>query len=179
MIDGVVWPASLQRLTFGDYFNQPIEGVRWPESIRELSFGRVFDQRIDGVAWPASLSDLSFGVVDDFRHGGIYHLYSAFNHALNGSRWPASLRRLSLGSRFHQSLNGLGSWMPNLEELCLLPGRKWAGASLSDGIEWPNGLRKLTVYRDSSLERLAMPQSVRVVYRERWTGMSMSWPSDV
>eukprot|EP00903_Cladosiphon_okamuranus_P014849 g13750.t1 len=32
-ITGVVWPASLRRLSFGHCFNQPIANVVWPDSL--------------------------------------------------------------------------------------------------------------------------------------------------
>ncbi len=35
----VVCPAPLQELTFGWKFNQPIVGVVWPTSLQQLSFG--------------------------------------------------------------------------------------------------------------------------------------------
>ncbi|CAN0056349.1 unnamed protein product [Ectocarpus sp. 6 AP-2014] len=86
---------------------------------------------------------------------------SGFNQRIGNSRWPASLRRLTLGgSLFSQSLQGLGSWMPNLEALRLL---LWTHPEDFDletdsqkegllrGIEWPMGLRQLTVFEEYSL----------------------------
>ena len=43
-----VWPASLQQLTFGIYFNKAIDGVVWPASLQQLNFGNVYSQPIDG-----------------------------------------------------------------------------------------------------------------------------------
>lgn len=53
---GVVWPTSLQRLSFGDGFNQPIVGVML--SIQRLTVGDKFDHPISGVERPASLQQL-------------------------------------------------------------------------------------------------------------------------
>ncbi|CAN0298903.1 unnamed protein product [Ectocarpus fasciculatus] len=60
-IHNVVWPASLQQLSFGWSFNQPILGVMWPASLQHLSFGDAFNQPIVGVTWPASLQQLWLG----------------------------------------------------------------------------------------------------------------------
>ncbi|CAM9664823.1 unnamed protein product [Scytosiphon promiscuus] len=162
----VAWPSSLQKVTFGNFFNQPIEGVAWPNSIRQLSFGQRFNQPIDRVAWPAPLADLSFGYVHNDLHGGMV-LLSAFNRPIDRATWPASLRRITLGSNFRQSLAGLGVWMPNLEELCLMPENRSSYKSLLAGIQWPYRLRLLTVYWDSGIESLGLPESVRVSYREQ------------
>lgn len=58
------WPACLQKLSIGNYFNQPITGAVWPKSLKEISFGHRFHQPIKGVMWPASLRKLSFGDED-------------------------------------------------------------------------------------------------------------------
>ena len=54
-IAGVVWPASLQHLSFGDLFNQPVLDASWPPSLERISFGTNFKQPIAGIEWPASL----------------------------------------------------------------------------------------------------------------------------
>ncbi|CAN0415709.1 unnamed protein product, partial [Ascophyllum nodosum] len=92
-IDGVVWPASLQRLTFGEYFNQAIDGVVWPASLQRLTFGEYFNQAIDGVVWPASLQQLTFG--------------DGFNQAIDGVVWPASLQQLTFGYNFDHAMDGV------------------------------------------------------------------------
>ncbi|CAN0050594.1 unnamed protein product [Pylaiella littoralis] len=89
-IVGVVWPASLQQLSFGRFFNQPIVGVVWPASLQTLSFGKNFNQPIDAAVWPASLRHLSFG--DDF------------NLPVVGAAWPDSLQTLSFGKKFNQPI---------------------------------------------------------------------------
>lgn len=64
-IDDVVWPPTLQQLTFGGYFDQPIEDVVWPESLRELSFGRAM-RMINHIDWGVCLRLLT--VVVDPAH---------------------------------------------------------------------------------------------------------------
>ncbi|CAM9115488.1 unnamed protein product, partial [Hapterophycus canaliculatus] len=81
---GVVWPDSLEELSFGEHctgnFNQPIVGVRWPRSLRRLTFGVYFNQPIIGVSWPAALQEIHFG-----RH---------FFRPTAGIRWPPSLKAI-------------------------------------------------------------------------------------
>ncbi|CAM9638048.1 unnamed protein product, partial [Ectocarpus sp. 13 AM-2016] len=134
-----VWPDSLQRLVFGEGFNQPVDNVKWPGSLQEVTFGWC-----DG-------SD------DDWMM-----MFSAFNQPIGSSVWPTSLRRLTLGGDvFSQSLQGLGSWMPNLEVLRLLNWTHPEDVDLENdsqndillrGIEWPMGLRQLTVFKEWSID---------------------------
>ncbi|CAN0584939.1 unnamed protein product, partial [Ectocarpus sp. 12 AP-2014] len=47
--------------------------------------------------------------------------WSAFNKSIGSTIWHASMRQLTQGGRtFRQSLQGLETWMPNLEALQLL-----------------------------------------------------------
>ncbi|CAN0055156.1 unnamed protein product [Ectocarpus fasciculatus] len=93
-------------------------------------------------------------------------MHSDFNQRIGSSIWPASLRRLTLGGRFRQSLQGLGTWMPNLETLCLLDhGVGSGGDSLLCGIEWPKRLRQLTVFQESNPNGVLVPSSVEVFCR--------------
>ena len=46
---GVVWPASLQKLSFGDEFDHPTGGVLWPASLEELVVGESFELPVGGV----------------------------------------------------------------------------------------------------------------------------------
>lgn len=41
-----VWPASLQRLCFGNVLKQPIVRTGWPRFLRQLSFGDHLNQPI-------------------------------------------------------------------------------------------------------------------------------------
>ncbi|CAN0024580.1 unnamed protein product [Ectocarpus fasciculatus] len=192
-IERVVWPTSLQQLTMGEYFNQPIqraafpaslqqlifagefnqpiEGVLWPDSLQRLEFGSGFNQSVDNVKWPASLQELAFGWVVDEGDNRML-IFSNFNQPIGRSAWPASLRRLTLGELFSQSLEGLGTWMPNLESFRLLDYSEddAGGDSLLRGIEWPKALRELTVFKEASLDGVVIPSSVQVIRPdlERW-----------
>jgi len=61
-IAGVVWPGSLEQLSFDEYFNQPIVGVAWPASLQQLAFAGEFNHDLAEVVWPASLQELLFGL---------------------------------------------------------------------------------------------------------------------
>ncbi|CAM9925845.1 unnamed protein product [Scytosiphon promiscuus] len=191
-VEGVRWPSALQELTFGDAFNQPIKAVAWPKLLRRLEFGEAFDQRLEGVAWPPSLEELTFGenfnwpvdevtwpgslrslfvgrVSEDCWPNKRIYFASRFDQAIERAAWPGSLRQLSLGDQYEQSLKGLGSWMPNLEELAFFPDRRSDYGRLLSGIEWPRGLRRLTVYEDADLDSVEVPPSVKV-FRRRGPG---------
>ncbi|CAM9776552.1 unnamed protein product [Ectocarpus sp. 12 AP-2014] len=166
-IERAIFAASLQRLTFGQQFDQPIERAVWPDSLQRLVFGENFNQPVDTVRWPALLQELTFGTCEDQEDGRMV-MRSEFNQHLGSSRWPASLRRLTVGGTFRQSLQGLGTWMPNLEVLRALDweddgwGHPSHGDSLLREILWPNGLRELTVFKKSSLDGVVIPSTVQV-----------------
>ncbi|CAN0164408.1 unnamed protein product [Ectocarpus fasciculatus] len=165
-IERVVWPASLQQLTLRGAFDQPIEGVQWPDSLQGLLFGACFNQPIDDVKWPSSMHELTFGgCCTDEVHDeeDMIFMSSSFNQPIGSSVWPTSLRRLTLGESFRQSLQGLGTWMPNLEAFRLFE-HVPDGNSLLRGIEWPKGLRQLTVCDGICLDGVVFPPSVEVVY---------------
>ncbi|CAN0056281.1 unnamed protein product [Ectocarpus sp. 6 AP-2014] len=163
-IERATFSSSLQRLTFGQVFNQPIERVEWPDSLQALIFGEHFNYPVDNVRWPASLQEVSFGCCEatwDYRTV----MGSDFDQCISKSVWPASLRRITLGGMFRQSLQGLGTWMPNLEALRML---EWDidnipnDSLLVRGIEWPKGLRELTVFKESILDGVVIPSTVQV-----------------
>lgn len=72
----IVWPPSLEKISFSWCFNEPLEGVVWPEGVREIVFARLpgmcmgggFNQPVAGVVWPASLQKLTFGVFLQSTH---------------------------------------------------------------------------------------------------------------
>lgn len=72
----VVWPESLEKITFTWCFNDPIDGVVWPEGVREIVFRRPyftglrggFDQSIAGVVWTASLWKLTLEGLSSTHH---------------------------------------------------------------------------------------------------------------
>lgn len=142
-----MWPASLQQLAFGKYFDQPIEHVAWPTLLQQLTFGDRFHQPIEKVAWPAALQWLAFGC--------------RFNQPIDGVSWPVSLQRLRLGCDFNQPLQEFTNWPANLTDLHLflvlafnLSHRPLAG------VQRPTGLRTLTVRRYHDLDGAALAQNV-------------------
>ncbi|CAM9701028.1 unnamed protein product [Ectocarpus sp. 12 AP-2014] len=183
-VEHLAWPTSLEQLTFGEAldhpsqkrpplsslqhftfpssFNQPIEDAVWPDSLLRLVLGAEFNQPVDRVRWPASLQELTFGLCYDSGHNG-FEMYSNFNQCIGSSVWPASLRRLTLGHKFRQSLQGLGTWMPNLETFRILDYDS-SDDSLLRGIEWPKGLRHLTVSKESNLDGVVVPSTVEVLH---------------
>ncbi|CAM9758939.1 unnamed protein product [Ectocarpus sp. 12 AP-2014] len=165
-IERAKFPSSLQELTFHGFsrFDQPIEGVLWPDSLQVLIFGHCFNKPVDRARWPRSLQELSFGLCFELPGDKRMGIYSEFNQRICTSCWPASLRRLTLGHKFRQSLEGLGTWMPNLEALRVLDWRYGPGKddSLLRGIKWPTSLRELTVYIDSNSDGVEIPSIVHV-----------------
>ncbi|CAN0589936.1 unnamed protein product, partial [Ectocarpus sp. 12 AP-2014] len=117
-VNTVLWPASLQQLSFGDVFNQPIVGIVWPASLQRLEFGREFNQAVLEAVWPVSLQQLSFG--------------REFNQAIIGTVWPVSLQQLSFGREFNQAIIGT-VWPVSLQQLSF--GREFNQAII--GTVWP------------------------------------------
>lgn len=157
-VESVVWPVGLRELTLGWNFNQPIELVVWPASLQLLQLGCRFNQPIARVTWPTSLQRLSFGIFDP----DIDSYSSKFNQPIDQAVWPATLRNVGFGRCFRQSLQGLGTWMPNLEEF-MLDADDYN--SVFDDIEWPKGLKILRVgyYRAfGGYHGRAIPPSVEV-----------------
>ncbi|CBJ33433.1 expressed unknown protein [Ectocarpus siliculosus] len=72
-----------------------------------------------------------------------------------------------LGDDFKQSLQGLGTWMPNLEVLRLFDFRDpdFGNDSLLLGIGWPTGLRQLAVYECTKMDGVTIPSTVEVLYK--------------
>ncbi len=87
----IVLPVSLQTLTFGFHFNQPLSGLTLPASLHTIEFGYYFNSPLDGITLPANLHTLTFGTF--------------FNQPLNGITLPPNLNTLTFGQYFNQSLN--------------------------------------------------------------------------
>ncbi len=66
-------PASVTHLTFGRYFNQPINIGTIPANVTHLSFCEKFNQPIYPGTIPANVTHLSFG--QDFNQPYILVLY--------------------------------------------------------------------------------------------------------
>eukprot|EP00752_Nemacystus_decipiens_P007126 g6382.t1 len=116
-ITRVAWPASLERLSFGLAFDQPVEGLRLPPGMTHFSFGSsVFNHPVQGVAWPEGLPELFFG--DGFNQdpvdgpfgwpGALEEIAFGrnFNQPVARVAWPPSLRQARFGARFKQCLRG-------------------------------------------------------------------------
>ena len=157
-IESLVFPAGLQELTLGGEFNQPIESVVFPPGLLRLDLGRKFNQPVTLVNWPASLHCLTFGHFDPDTD----HYSSSFDQAIDRAAWPASLREVEFGKCFRQSVRGLGTWMPNLEELVLLA-EDYHGLFVD--MDWPTSLKVLRVDDEGwgSLDAGAVPPTVEVV----------------
>jgi len=163
-IGGVVWPSSLRHIYFDGCFNRLIDSVAWPMSLQRLRFGESFNKPIGLVAWPTSLKDIVFGT--HFEQDEKWSVLSSnFDHPIQSALWPPSLRRLTLGDAFAQSLHGLGAWMPFLEEFTLLV----EDYSILAGVEWPKGLKKLTIYGDRDLNGVVMPPTAQVDVRFKFS----------
>ena len=83
----VCLPESLKCLTFGYYFNHPLE-LHIPESLESLIFGDEFNQSLEGLKFP-KLKTLRFG--------------HEFNQSLDSVQLP-SLEALTFGHEFHQEI---------------------------------------------------------------------------
>lgn len=79
--------SSLQTITFGATFNQPIHLGGLPSNLHSLTFGHCFNQPI----FPPRLCRLTFG--------------SQFNQSLTYNQFPDSLTRLTFGTDFNHILN--------------------------------------------------------------------------
>eukprot|EP00435_Cladocopium_sp_Y103_P012392 s1020_g3.t1 len=60
-LEGVILPENLQSLTFGNRFNHSMEHVLSPQGLRSLTFGKQFRQNLEQISWPSSLSELTLG----------------------------------------------------------------------------------------------------------------------
>ncbi|CAM9373459.1 unnamed protein product [Scytosiphon promiscuus] len=165
-IEEVKWPMSLERLDFGWSFNQPIKGVTWPTSLQHLIFLSRFNQRIDGFVWPPLLQELIFGGYFNQPIGGVVwptslrylSLGHAFNQSVHGIVWPPLLDVLIFGRRFNQPINSV-TWPKSLQDL-------WFGDKFSqsiDGVAWPSSLRQLVFGENFNqpLEGTSWPSSLR------------------
>lgn len=82
-VQSMPWPIALQKLEFGERFNEPIVGVAWPDSVQRLHFGECFNQPIAGVAWPSCLEGLVFA--------------GEFDKPIAAVDWPPKLKELRFG----------------------------------------------------------------------------------
>ena len=83
------FPASLQKLSFGQFFNQSLQGVNLAAYLQELTFALNYHQSLQGVNLPASLQTLTFGF--------------GFDNSLQEVNLPAALQTPAFGNRFNGS----------------------------------------------------------------------------
>ncbi len=91
-LKGTMWPKTLQTLSFGDLFNQPLTRNTLPANLHTLEFGISFNQSLAGVTLPTSLHTLVFG--------------HSFTQSLSGITLPEDLHTLQFGAHFDVSFHG-------------------------------------------------------------------------
>ena len=86
-------PKSLEKMTFGEAFNQSLKRVTLPGNLQSLTFGDEFNQSLDRVTLPGNLQSLTFG--------------GEFNQSLEGVTLPGNLQSLAFDEKFNLSLEGV------------------------------------------------------------------------
>jgi len=149
-LDGVVFPAGLQTISFGHRFNQSLARVVLPAGLRSIHFGVCFNQSLAGVALPGALQSIHFG----YR----------FNQSLAGIALPAELQSITFGERFNQGLDGVA--LPEALQSISFGGRFNQGL---DGVALPAGLQNITLGRDfnQSLAGVNLPGGLRRIRLDR------------
>eukprot|EP01133_Synstelium_polycarpum_P011970 gene11970-13962_t len=117
-------PHGLRSLTFGAYFNQPLEIGVLPSTITNLAFGQHFDHPLGLGVLPSELTCLSFGehfnqqLAPRVLPEGLTNLTfsSDFNQPLPQGVLPMSLETLVLGNLYMQPLSSV-SLPPSLVNL--------------------------------------------------------------
>lgn len=149
----VIFPETLEALTFGYWFNKSLGAgcVRWPPRLKRLRFGAQWNRSLVGArsSWPASLEVLHFGTTFDKPlqgKNGIglplglreIHLGGVFNQPLSGVEWPSDLQKLTFSEYFNKPLVGV-SFPKGLREV-------YFGSRFDqevDRVAWPKGLETL------------------------------------
>lgn len=138
-------PESLETLTFGSMFNQPVDRLTLPSSLSSLQFGRCFNQPVDGLVLPKSLLSLK--------------LSTEFDHSIVALNLPSTLTQLKFGFEYRQSLR---DWTPpaSLKHL-ILPGQ--FDLSRSGLSRLPDSLESLQfgLMSDQPLNDFIFPSSLR------------------
>ncbi|CAN0208747.1 unnamed protein product [Scytosiphon promiscuus] len=165
---GVVWPPSLQQISFGNSFNQSLWRVALPECLRQLKFGRRFNQSIEEVVWPTSLQQLTFG--DSFHQPIREVLWPAslqpltfgdgFDRQIEGVVWPTSLQQLTFGDSFNQPIREV-LWPSTLQHLTFGYGFNRP----IEGVGWPTSLQQLTFRGafNQPIQQVLWPPTLRVL----------------
>ncbi|CAM9591454.1 unnamed protein product [Ectocarpus sp. 13 AM-2016] len=170
-LDGVEWPASLEKLTLSEYFNQSLgygngDGVVFPKGLREVVFGGRFNQAIDDVVWPERLRTLTFG--DKFNQAfpspGIGYTYRA--------------RAVGTGGPTNALTDGAGTIPPPPSAAAAVPAAA-ASPPPPPSFLLPAGLKELVLgdgfnhplaggELPDGLEKLVIGQSFSFVSSVRW-----------
>lgn len=66
LLEGVIWPPSLQSLTFGPFLEGALDGMILPENLQQFSVDQYFDEEgmdrmVESLTLPSSLRVLAFG----------------------------------------------------------------------------------------------------------------------
>ena len=162
---GVDWPPLLQKLTFRDGFDQPLDGVRFPPGLREIHLLGKYNRDLRGVIWPKGLEYLALGDVFDqalsspHAEGGAsrgrqhalpdglknLHLGVSFDHSLSGSELPDGLEVLSVGRLFDFTASPV-RWPSALKYLYVKSLHMYDDLILRDlPMELPPKLERLTI----------------------------------
>eukprot|EP00435_Cladocopium_sp_Y103_P063637 s32_g25.t1 len=145
-LKGLILPAHLRTLTFGQYFNQRLTGLKFPSTLEQLTFGYYFNRRLTDVNFPSGLRILTFGRYFDQPLVGVTFpvaleqltLGCCFNQRLTDVDFPSGLRILTFGRHFNQPLQGV-TFPVALEQMTL---GCCFNQRLTD-VDFPSGLRIL------------------------------------
>jgi hypothetical protein len=132
-------PEGLLHLTFGAYFNQPVENLQLPNSLTHLTFGLAFDQLVEKLQLPESLTHLTFDYnfnqpIEELQlPTSLTHLAFdlEFDWPIEKLQLPASLTHLTLGTYFNHPVEDL-QLPDSLTHL-----------TFSHAFDWPVGKLKL------------------------------------
>ncbi len=123
------YPSSLEEITFGYNFNQPLDNL--PKNIKKI----IFHERDEGSSHPHYYSNFNQSI-DNLPEGLTYlKLESCFNNSVD--KLPSTLKYLELGYNFNKTIDSLPS---DLEELVI--SSKMFNYPVNN---LPTGLKKLTL----------------------------------
>lgn len=98
-ISRVVWPKTLEKLSWGWKFNQLLVGARFPPKVKVLVLA-YFNQTIEVVKSPVGLEYLDFG--------------KEFNQPIERVEWPDGLKSIQFDDHFNQPVEKV-AWPIGLE----------------------------------------------------------------
>lgn len=115
LLPGVL-PSSLERLQFGDSYDQQFEMAALPHALKILAFGYSYNQQFKLGVLPLSLEQLYLGSSYNQRiESGVlpssllglrfWLSESIFDHPLEAGVLPSNLRILELGTSFRSELS--------------------------------------------------------------------------